>query len=410
MRIAQPVDPSAEAPMLYSRVGRRSSPGFPAEPIAVESVRVPGPPLSERERSAVFPIEAPAEAVTEAVAATATREASEPPPATERTGSGRPRPHAPDPFLGNLSDGESIALTLDRLMASEERAAPVVSFPNAEPLTGPRELFETLAISHVRPVRELLIELRWGDPPKDSFVSAAAAVQSLRGAAESLSLAELATALGTFGNTLPTAGTEDARDPAIRAGVIRAYDELLRLLPAAFGFEAEHAQRESFIVQSLVLRVPEAHRTTLERIVAAGLGTISTLADARPHELADVAGIAMPVAARIVEAVNAYRDGRLGESTGVASGERDRLRALSSELAEQNGAFERACESWTVDATTQKRQLRHAREQTLLAISALLARLGEIPLLERLEKLPFEQKLARLNSYLNEAPPRPDAR
>jgi hypothetical protein len=396
LRAAHPADSTAEAPMLYSRVGRRSSPGFPAEPIAVESVRVPAAPMSERAQPAVPPHEAPS-----------LREASEPPPPTERTGSGRPRPTAPDAFAANLSDGESIAQTLDRLMQSGEHTAPVVSLPTfpSEPPTGPRELFEALAISHVRPVRELLIELRWGDASRDSFVSAAAAVQSLRGAAESLSLGALAGALGAFGDAL--AG--DARDAATRANVIRAYDELLRLLPAAFAFEAEHAQRESFIVQSLVLRVPEAHRTTLERIVSAGLGTIATLSDARPHELADVAGIPMPVAKRIVEAANAYREGRHAESSDAQAGERDRLRALSSELAEQHGAFERVCESWTVNATTQKRELRHAREQTLLAISALLARLGEIPLLERLEKLPFEQKLERLNSYLNEAP-RPDAR
>ena len=50
-----------------------------------------------------------------------------------------------------------------------------------------------------------------------------------------------------------------------------------------------------------------------------------------------------------------------------------------------------------------KKELRKAREQTLLDIQVALARLGEVDRLTQLERLPFEKKLAHLESFLEEA-------
>jgi len=320
------------------------------------------------------------------------------------------RPPAPEPFSSSAADGESINQSLDRLVAREgPRTAEVSRAFDDRPdtLTEPRELFGRLAANHVRPVRELLIDLRWGEAARDSFISAGAAVASLRKAAEQLGLAELVAALDGFGAAITAADGQGAGAGALhgaaRARVISAYDDLARALPTAFALEDERAQRESVIVESVMLQVSGVHRVTLERVVAAGLASIGLLADARPAELADAAGIPMDVAKRIVTAFHAFREQRLAAPPDAArSNERARLRQLSSQLAEENDAFERASSTWTAEATEQKKQMRRAREKTLMEISAVLARLGEVALLERLEKMPFDMKLDGLRTFLKE--------
>ncbi len=72
-------------------------------------------------------------------------------------------------------------------------------------------------------------------------------------------------------------------------------------------------------------------------------------------------------------------------------------------LRTEHDAYERASESWSRDAAEKKKELRKAREQTLLDIRVELARLGEVDRLGQLERLSFEGKLAQLESFLEDA-------
>src|ERR1019366_7727150 len=83
----------------------------------------------------------------------------------------------------------------------------------------------------------------------------------------------------------------------------------------------------------------------------------------------------------------------------TASASRSSQRASRRE----NDDYERAAASWTREASDQKKELRKVREQTLLDIQVALARLGEVDRLGQLERLPFEKKLAHLESFLEEA-------
>jgi hypothetical protein len=142
-----------------------------------------------------------------------------PPPASVRPpASGRPA--APDPFGADV-EVESIAQTFDRLLASDldagfasisTPASPggPARMPSAPPqsLDEVRALFAQLASDHVRPVRDFLIDLRWGEAGREWAPVCAPAVQSLRRAAEKLELPELITALDSF----DAAMSEAARD------------------------------------------------------------------------------------------------------------------------------------------------------------------------------------------------------
>jgi hypothetical protein len=94
----------------------------------------------------------------------------------------------------------------------------------------------------------------------------------------------------------------------------------------------------------------------------------------------------------------------------TASGKFDQARPLFGELAELVGRlraeheeYERASQSWTREATERKRELRGARARTVLDIQRVLVRLGETDRFSDLDRLPFDEKLARLDAFLSDA-------
>ena len=437
-----------EAPSLYSQVGRRSSPGMPAVSITVEKVGVATAPASTRGGQPP-PLPDVTPAVPPAAAAPAPPAAVQPAlgsPAPERArsrvalrqpfdgeGEGPPtekslrsplsgRPPAPEPFAAEQAGSESIAQTFDRLLGSEvdsrfgelklasERPPTAGALADAPGgLAEVRDLFEQLAANHVRPVREFVIDLRWGEASREWIAVCRSAVESLQRAAQKLGLAELEAALEAFARALDLSPGESTDaglvlDGAPRDRILGAYDRLVEVLPRAFALDMDRAQRESLIIQSLLLQLPDVHRVTIERLHAAGLNGIAMLADARAHEIAEAAGIGIKLAEQIVETFRAYREDRHAHlPDAMHARERERVQALLTELEAHHTAFELVAESWSREATAEKARLRRARHKTLMEISVVLARIGEIALLRKLEMVPFERKLDGLRAYLKEA-------
>jgi hypothetical protein len=430
-----------EAPTLYSQVGRRSTAGMPAVSIAVEKVGGVSP------APAAAPAAAPArngQAATPEVAARAAAPASvrstqtidrarsrqggqrpafegevEPPTEKHNRAPMSVRPSAPEPFADDPG-GESIAQTFDRLLGSEvdSRFGEIKQASEAPPRAGSlsdgpggldeiRELFEQLAANHVRPVREFVIDLRWGEASREWIAICCSSVDSLRRAAQKLTLTDLENGLDEFGRVLQSPGESDPASDVIegaaRDHILAAYDKLTAVLPKAFALDMDRAERESLIVQSLLLQIPEVHRVTIERLHAAGLNGIAMLADARSHEVAEAAGISVKLAERIVEAFRSYREDRHANlPDAMHAGERGKVDKLLNELEAHHAAFERAAQAWTPEATVEKARLRRARHKSLMEISVILARIGEIALLQKLEKVPFDRKLDGLRVFLTE--------
>ena len=72
---------------------------------------------------------------------------------------------------------------------------------------------------------------------------------------------------------------------------------------------------------------------------------------------------------------------------------------MTKKLEEQNGAFDASAKGWT--NVEEKRRIRAERASTLLEINLLLARLGEVPRVHELERLPFEKKAEALRRDLS---------
>ncbi len=190
----------------------------------------------------------------------------------------------------------------------------------------------------------------------------------------------------------------------MREALLARYDDLSRLMPQAFALDLDRTQREAAILQSLLLQVPEVKKVTLDRMYAAGLTTLEAMFLATPGDIAATTGIPEALASQIVERFRAYRDQvRATVPDATRAKEREQIARLTAKLRAEHDEYERVSSEWSKGSGAQKRELRKAREQTLLDLQVALARLGEVDRLTQLERLPFEQKLAYLESFLEEA-------
>jgi hypothetical protein len=76
---------------------------------------------------------------------------------------------------------------------------------------------------------------------------------------------------------------------------------------------------------------------------------------------------------------------------------------MIGELRRQHEGFERASEGeWFNPAlASEKREYRQQRQFCILSINVLLAEIGEVDLINELEKLSHERRLERLEAYLS---------
>jgi hypothetical protein len=82
---------------------------------------------------------------------------------------------------------------------------------------------------------------------------------------------------------------------------------------------------------------------------------------------------------------------------------REEIERLTARLRIEHDEYESASASWSAEAAEKKKELRKARSDTLVEIGAALTWLGEMDLSREIERLPFEQKLGRLDAFLEGA-------
>lgn len=262
-------------------------------------------------------------------------------------------------------------------------------------------LFRQIARAYVGPVRELAIELELGEPSSEWLALCLPAVRSLERAATDMGLDALGEALGAFAATLAAEEQTASRviaGPA-REQLITGYAKLATNMPEAFAVDGESTQREGVIVQSLLLQVPGVRKVALDRIFGAGLTSLSMLYAATPDELAHASGIPRELADRVVARFREHKRQSTEAPAGHAA-DREVLRALTQKLADQNREMDGAQRAWGKSAAADKRRVRQAREETLLELNVVLARLGALPLVKELERAPFGKKTELLQGYL----------
>jgi len=260
-----------------------------------------------------------------------------------------------------------------------------------------RETFEELAVAHVTPIRNAMMEVRFGEAQASWLELGRPALKSLRTMASEVGHSALVAALDGFVGALQNVlepGQPSDLTGASRDNLLTAYAPLATCLPNAFGLEGEHDRREPIIVRALLEQVAGFEPLMIDKLMAAGLGTLPQLFAARADEIAAVSGIPGAVAAEIATRIQAFRRSNPAALATVdpASTIRE-LSRLHEQLRTEHAAFEEAARGWTESDRQAKKNLRERRQTTFLQITIALVRLGEIDFALRLPKLPFARRI-----------------
>jgi hypothetical protein len=328
-----------------------------------------------------------------------------PPAAKEPVPPPAPAPRRPAGGRKRSAEG-AVDEALDKLFsaeASRRSKSPREGISTDGDQAAVRATFEDLAVGHVRPLRNLMIELRFCDSLAGWLDLPRAALRSLRKMAEPLELAALCRALDAFAAALDAEARAGALTPEGRQRLLAAYEPLVTALPRAFTLEGERDRREPLLLAALLRQVPGLEPLMIQRLGAVGLGGLDTLVRATPEEIAVVAELPPPVAAALAAKMQELRgasDAGMGLDAVAA---RKALAAEVRALEAAHATFEKAAAGWSRDHRAAKLRHRRQRELAFLRILVALARAGEVDLARRLETLPSTRRIQELDRCLLEA-------
>ena len=371
-----------------------TSRGFPAAPSTSSRANAPGSAEKEPASSAPPAARAPTRpkgAIDDAAKSPAGGDAAKSP-----AGGAAAKPSA----------GDEVDAAFGALLDANGAADPR-SPNNVAAVTPPqdvRELFIALAAQHMRPLRDVMISLKWGEAVPSPAAICAPIVTSLLKATNEMGFSSLHGALALFAKALKNGADGDATlSAAARAALLSAYAKLSSEMPEVFALDGERTRREAVIVHALLRRIPGVNHLAIHKLYAAGLANLDMMFLADPDSLSSTTRIDATLASRIVDGFLTYRRETRDAAPGVGRAtERDRLVTLVAELRQLHEKHEQVASAWSEDAVDAKRKLRQARVEGFLRMKVLLARLGELDRLGELESLPFQRRIERVEAYLRE--------
>ena len=263
------------------------------------------------------------------------------------------------------------------------------------------ELFRAMAVTHAEPIKDFLLELVVGPVSKLWLDIARPAVESIRKGAAELGQEPLVVALNAFEECLSAAARSVGSkvEGPEREALIRAHAALSAALPQAFDLVKERDQREPLVVRHLLLQVPGVHKVTIDKLYAAGLASLDALCRSSVDDLVQVGRLERDRADAISSRFRQYWSERAAQPVHKADDRaRKKLATLLEQLANSHRAFQRAEAD---EDREKKRDARNARRATALAINVLLAQLGEVDLVEELERSPTDRRIERVRSYVD---------
>jgi len=352
------------------------------------------------------PKPAPAPAAT-AVPATSTLAAPPPVPAPKRSSPARHKTPPPArlgvaPETEINESGATLLSNASQPARPARSATPRHNVYSAADLAAVRATFEDLSIVHVRPLRNMMLDLKWGEPVAAWLDLARPALKSLRKMADQVELTDLVKAIDGFSGALDKAVQGSGQSlEATRDALLAAYAPLAKSLPRAFELEGERDRREPIIVQSVLRQVPVLEPLMVQRLYAVGLGRLDTLLKATAEEIAVVADLPASVATAVVSKVQELRRGPDGAADMANT--RRAVQPLVRSLEGIQHSYEKAASGWSNTAVATKRKHRKEREQTFLQIKVTLARAGEVDLVQRIDVMSYARRIDELERYLREA-------
>jgi hypothetical protein len=255
-----------------------------------------------------------------------------------------------------------------------------------------QNLFKQIAGAYISPVRHFMIELRMGEASKDWISVCSPALASMAGSAERMGLTQLTRALEELKTALDA--SDSAAGPTVsgaaRDAVLAKAERLMTELPEAFAVDAESDRRDPIIVRSLLSQVPGVRKVQIDKIYRAGITSLAMFLVAKPQEIAETTGLDLELCSRVLDRFLRYKKELLsGPADAEQARELARLAQLSKDLERLNEEYE-----------DDKKRVRRERGEVVHEINVVLARLGNVTLVEELERLPFARKVEELTTFL----------
>jgi hypothetical protein len=224
-------------------------------------------------------------------------------------------------------------------------------------------------------------------------------------AAATMDLAQTVKRIADFNELLLKAQGAPERwlEGEIRSLLLDNYNELVEVLPDVLRTGTDERRREDLIIKSLLQQLRGVGRVTFDKLYMAGLGSLHALFLANKEDLAAATSIPAPLCGRIVDKFQNHRAETLAVSQQEPqSGYHARLTSLVVELRGQHEELERASAGAALnpELATEKRRRRQLRQRCYLQVVATLAEMGEVDLINRIQRLSFRQRLKRLGDHL----------
>lgn len=325
---------------------------------------------------------------------------------------------SPEPLLGPAGDVEAeLDAALDDFFADREPAKVAAGAATAPPVVTPppstfddksanRELFAHIAGNHTRPVKEFIFELRHGSAPTKWIEICRPVLATVADAARSMEFTDLVEDLQTLDRELEKAqnNRKTVLNPTARDRILSLYERLEKLEPNAFAIDENEHRQESIIVDSLLRQIPEVGYVTIEKLYRIGLTTRESLFLATASDLTNTAGIPAKLAARVADWLADYRNRNQGlDEDALKERQKAELVRLVQELRSQHDRFRKACENVSVDESLAevKTDSRNRRKSVALEIEVALAEMNELVLAQKVQNLPFAQRLAELETFVS---------
>lgn len=312
-------------------------------------------------------------------------------------------------FDAILVTGDSRPPPANRTSVALDHEETAVTSENQFDQEQARQLFQDLVVANAHPIRDFMIEVRLGEPHKDWINYCEPAARAILRSAEGMGLHELVDKVQRYVDAIDHTRVAVAEETVVRGEarekLIDAYSNLIAFFPEAFAAETESNKREGVIVGSLLSKVPGLFRLGMDRIYGTGLASLGLFYVSRPREIAELGGISLEVAERVVERFREYR--RIASELTPAKGraeERARLRAAGEEMLRANKAYDQAS-----PVSPERRVHRRERQLAMADVSIYLARFGEVDRLRRIETMQFTSRAEALTAFLDESARRASA-
>jgi len=303
----------------------------------------------------------------------------------------------------SLPDPDDVDAAFGQIMSNVPVAGPGKLADDRAAREANARLFREMAVEHARPLREFRIDLSLGMVARQWVDVARPAAKSIVQGARELGEPAVVTAfegLVKVLDRLASSGGSKISD-ADREALLREFEGASSGLPGALDVKSDRDRREPLLIQQLLALVPGMRKVAMDRLFAAGLSTLEAIGRASVTDLTSVGGLDPDVAAAVMNQFRAYARDRTERSPAKWGDEaRRKLRALTEALGR---AHEDLLDAESAEDRARKRRARAERRTRAIEMNILLVQLGEVDLVDELERSATERRIARIQSYVNQA-------